>query len=200
MRDLINNPLNPYATNWPNSFLKKGFQLGLRYNTIHFGVPSLRIKQLNKKIFLPPVYKVKYNQYTDNNKNLKTTEDIVTYYNKDKTIKSLNLYLNLKVKSEAEIMEEYKKKIINELNLIKKEKKKNEQEEDEEDEEEEEEEDDDDGEENDEKEDDEEEDENKNEEDENDEKKEEENENKNKESNENDSEIDDEENEEEEDV
>ena len=124
MRDLINNPLNPYATNWPNSFLKKGFQLGLRYNTIHFGVPSLRIKQLNKKIFLPPVYKVKYNQYTDNNKNLKTTEDIVTYYNKDKTIKSLNLYLNLKVKSEAEIMEEYKKKIINELNLIKKEKKK----------------------------------------------------------------------------
>ena len=116
-RDLIDNPLNPYATNWPNSFLRRGFQLGLNYNTIHFGVPNLRIKQLNKKIVLPPVYKVKYNQYTDNNKDLKKNEDIVTYYNKDKTIKSLNLYLNLKVKSEAEMLKEYRKKIMNELNI-----------------------------------------------------------------------------------
>ena len=28
--NFINNPYNPYATNWPNSFLKKGFQLGLK--------------------------------------------------------------------------------------------------------------------------------------------------------------------------
>ena len=61
---------------------------------------------MNKKVLLPPVYKVKYNQYSDS-KN--TNENIITYYNKDKTIKSLNLYLNLKEKSEAELLKEYKK-------------------------------------------------------------------------------------------
>ena len=136
LKDLI-SPYNPYSPNFQNSYLSKAFQLGIRYNTIHFGVPSLRIRQLNKKVVLPPVYNVKYNQYSDNNnKELKTNENIVTYYNKDKTIKSLNLYLNLKEKSEAEMLKNYKKKIMKELNII--------ENEDEEDEEEEEEEDDDD--------------------------------------------------------
>ena len=117
-KDLINNPNNPYWTSWQNSFLKKGYQLGLNYKTIQFGVPSLRIKQLHKKIILPPVYKVKYNQYSDNNNELKKNDNIFNYYyNKDKTIKSLNIYLNLKEKSEAEMMKEYKKKILKELNI-----------------------------------------------------------------------------------
>ena len=118
MNDLINNPYNPYATNWPNSFLKKGFQLGFKYKTIHFGVPYLGIKKLNKKVILPPVYNIKYNQYSDNNnKDIKPKDNIVTYYNKDNTIKSLNLYLNVKEKSELELIEEYKKKIMKELNI-----------------------------------------------------------------------------------
>ena len=134
-KDLMYNKNNPYAPNWQNSFLQKGFELGLKYNRIHFGVPSLKIKQLNKKVILPPVYNVKYNQYSDNNKN--TNENIITYYNKDKTIKSLNLYLNLKEKSEAELLKEYKKKIMKEYNIIE-----NDEEEEEEDEDEEEEDDD----------------------------------------------------------
>ena len=97
--DLLNNPLNPYSANWSNSFLKYGFQMGFNYKKIHLGVPSLKMKQLNKKVMLPPIYKIKYNQYTDNNKELKTNKNIASYYNKDETIKSLNLYLNLKQKS-----------------------------------------------------------------------------------------------------
>ena len=132
LKDLINNPYNPYSTNWKNSFLKKGFLLGLKYKTIHFGVPSLRIRNLKKKVILPPVYKVKYNQYSDNNKEINSNENIVTYYNKDKTIKSLNLYLNLKQKSEAELMNECKKKIMKELNIIVNEKEEDENEDEEE--------------------------------------------------------------------
>ena len=141
IKDFINNPYNPYSTNWQNSFLKKGFQLGIKYNNkIHLGVPSLSVKHLKKKVILPPVYNVKYNQYSDNNKELTSNENIVTYYNKDKTIKSLNLYLNIKEKSEAEMMQECKKKIMKELNIIEKEEyiesEDNENEEEEEDEEE----------------------------------------------------------------
>ena len=122
IKDFINNPYNPYSTNWQNSFLRKGFLLGIKYtNKIHLGVPSLSVKQLKKKVILPPVYNVKYNQYSDNNKEIKSNENIVTYYNKDKTIKSLNLYLNLKEKTEAEMMQECKKKIMKELNIIEKE-------------------------------------------------------------------------------
>ena len=134
LKDLLNDPLNPYSTNWPNSFLKYGFQMGLNYKTIHFGVPSLRMKQLNKKVMLPPVYKIKYNQYTDNNKELKTSENLVTYYNKDKTVKSLNMYLNLKVKSEEEMKEQWKKEILEKYNLQKKEVKESDEEEEEEEE------------------------------------------------------------------
>ena len=144
---LINNPNNPYWTSWQNSFLKNGYHLGLNYNTIHFGVPSLRIKQLHKKILLPPVYKVKYNQYSENHNELKINEDIVTYYNKDRTIKSLNVYLNLKKKSEEEMFKEYRKQIMKEFNIKEKgeeEEEEDEEEEEEDDEDEEEEEDDDD--------------------------------------------------------
>ena len=96
--DLLNNPLNPYSANWSNSFLKYGFQMGFNYKKIHLGVPSLKMKQLNKKVMLPLIYKIKYNQYTDNNKELKTNKNIAPYYNKDEIIKSLKLYLNLKQK------------------------------------------------------------------------------------------------------
>ena len=144
LKELLNDPLNPYSTNWPNSFLKYGFQMGLNYKTIHFGVPFLRMKQLNKKVMLPPVYKIKYNQYTDNNKELKTNENLVTYYNKDKTVKSLNLYLNLKVKSEEQLKEQIKqqcqKEILEKLKEELKEQEKEEEEEEEEEEEDEEEE------------------------------------------------------------
>ena len=84
---------------------------------------------------MPPVYNVKYNQFSDNNKELKTNENIVTYYNKDKTIKSLNLYLNLKEKSEAEMLKNYKKQIMKELNIIENEDEEDEEEEEEDDDE-----------------------------------------------------------------
>ena len=74
------------------------FKLGFNYKKIHLGVPSLKMKQLNKKVMLPLIYKIKYNQYTDNNKELKTNKNIAPYYNKDEIIKSLKLYLNLKQK------------------------------------------------------------------------------------------------------
>ena len=130
IKDLINNPNNPYSTKWQNSFLKKGFQLGLKYNKIHFGVPSLKIQKLNKNIILPPVYKIKYNQFSDNNNDIKAKENIVTYYNKDKTIKSLNLYLNLKEKTEAEMMKECREKIMKEFNIKENEEEEEEEEED----------------------------------------------------------------------
>ena len=88
------------------------------------------------------MYKIKYNQFSDNNNNdIKTKENIVTYYNKDKTIKSLNLYLNLKEKTEAEMMKECREKILEELRQKQKEEEEEEEEEEDDDDDEEDEED-----------------------------------------------------------
>ena len=38
------------------------------------GVPVLRIQKLKQKVVLPPIYKVKYNQFTEN-KNYKTNNE-----------------------------------------------------------------------------------------------------------------------------
>ena len=61
-----NDPLNPYLTNWASSFLKIGYNVGFHFNEYQEGVPLLRLQKLRKKIFLPPIYTVKYNKYTDN--------------------------------------------------------------------------------------------------------------------------------------
>ena len=61
-----NDPFNPYLTNWANSFLKIGYNVGFHYSELQKGVPLLRIQKLKKKVILPPLYKVKYNKFTEN--------------------------------------------------------------------------------------------------------------------------------------
>jgi hypothetical protein len=41
--------LNPYLTNWANSFLRIGYNVGFHYNEFQEGVPLLRIQKLKKK-------------------------------------------------------------------------------------------------------------------------------------------------------
>jgi hypothetical protein len=72
--NLFCDPLNPYLTNWPSSFLKIGYNVGFHSNEVLDGVPVLRIQKLKQKVVLPPIYKVKYNQFTDN-KNYKTNNE-----------------------------------------------------------------------------------------------------------------------------
>ena len=72
--NLFYDPLNPYLTNWPSSFLKIGYNVGFHSNEVMDGVPVLRIQKLKQKVVLPPIYKVKYNQFTEN-KNYKTNNE-----------------------------------------------------------------------------------------------------------------------------
>ena len=67
--NLVYDPLNPYLTNWPRSFLKIGFNLGIHANEIQDGVPVLRLKKLREKVVLPPIYKVKYNRFAEKKNN-----------------------------------------------------------------------------------------------------------------------------------
>ena len=68
------DPLNPYLANWANSFLKIGYNVGLHSNQCADGVPILKIQKLKPKIILPPIYKVKYNQFSES-KHLLTNND-----------------------------------------------------------------------------------------------------------------------------
>ncbi len=71
-------------TNWANSFLKIGYNVGLHSNQNQDGVPILRIQKLKPKVVLPPIYKVKYNQFseTKNNVNSKNEQEMNLDYNK----------------------------------------------------------------------------------------------------------------------
>ena len=82
--NLYYDPLNPYLTNWANSFLKIGYNVGLHSNQNQDGVPILRIQKLKPKVVLPPIYKVKYNQFseTKNNVNTKNEQEMNLDYNK----------------------------------------------------------------------------------------------------------------------
>ena len=60
------DPLNPYMTNWPSSFLKIGYNVGFHFNKYEKGVPLLRIQKLKKSVEFPPLYNIQYNKYTDN--------------------------------------------------------------------------------------------------------------------------------------
>ncbi len=72
---LYYDPLNPYLANWANSFLKIGYNVGLHSNQNVDGVPILRIQKLKPKIVLPPIYKVKYNQFSETKNYLNTNYD-----------------------------------------------------------------------------------------------------------------------------
>ena len=63
--NIYSDPLNPYLTNWTRSFLKLGFNAGICSNKVQDGVPVLRIQQLRPKLEFPPIYKVKYNQFSE---------------------------------------------------------------------------------------------------------------------------------------
>ena len=71
-----NDPCNPYLTNWANSFLKIGYNVGFHFSELQKGVPLLRIQKLRKKVVLPPLYKIKYNKFTE--KNYDNDEDDVS--------------------------------------------------------------------------------------------------------------------------
>ena len=71
-----NDPCNPYLTNWANSFLKIGYNVGFHFCGLQKGVPLLRIQKLRKKVVLPPLYKIKYNKFTE--KNYDNDEDDVS--------------------------------------------------------------------------------------------------------------------------
>ena len=59
------DPLNPYMTNWPSSFLKIGYNVGFHYNQFQKGVPLLRIQKLKNNVVFPPLYTIQYNKYTN---------------------------------------------------------------------------------------------------------------------------------------
>ena len=73
--NLIYDPNNPYLTNWANSFLKIGYNVGLHSKENQDGVPILRIQKLKPKVVLPPIYKVKYNQFSETKNNLNYNEE-----------------------------------------------------------------------------------------------------------------------------
>ena len=122
--------MNPYLTNWANSFLRIGYNVGLHSNQNQDGVPILRIQKLKPKVVLPPIYKIKYNQFseTKNNINVKNEEEITyvgnqvpqklfspstTNYNnfpRNKSKKSFLIELNNKEKESNENKNEEKEK------------------------------------------------------------------------------------------
>ena len=128
--NLFYDPLNPYLTNWANSFLRIGYNVGLHSNQNQDGVPILRIQKLKPKVVLPPIYKIKYNQFseTKNNINGKNEEEITyvgnqvpqklfspstTNYNnfhRNKSKKSFLMELNNKEKESNENKNEEKEK------------------------------------------------------------------------------------------
>ena len=61
------DPLNPYMTNWPSSFLKIGYNVGFHCYEYQKGVPLLRIQKLKKNVVFPPLYTIQYNKYTEKN-------------------------------------------------------------------------------------------------------------------------------------
>ena len=65
MKVKFGDPLNPYMTNWPSSFLKIGYNVGFHFNQYQKGVPLLRIQKLKKNVVFPPLYTIQYNKYTD---------------------------------------------------------------------------------------------------------------------------------------
>ena len=73
---LYYDPLNPYLTNWANSFLKIGYNVGLHSNENLDGVPILRIQKLKPKVVLPPIYKVKYNQFSETKNNVNNDDSV----------------------------------------------------------------------------------------------------------------------------
>ena len=77
------NPLN-FQAETANSLLKIGYNVGLHSNQNQDGVPILRIQKLKPKVVLPPIYKVKYNQFseTKNNVNTKNEQEMNLDYNK----------------------------------------------------------------------------------------------------------------------
>ena len=62
--NIFSDPSNPYLTNWAKSFLKIGFNAGIWANKKIDGVPILRIQKLRPKLEFPPIYKIKYNQFS----------------------------------------------------------------------------------------------------------------------------------------
>ena len=64
------DPLNPYMTNWPSSFLKIGYNVGFHYSQFQKGVPLLRIQKLKNNVVFPPLYTIQYNTYTNDKTNI----------------------------------------------------------------------------------------------------------------------------------
>ena len=73
--NLYYDPNNPYLTNWANSFLKIGYNVGLHSKENQDGVPILRIQKLKPKVILPPIYKVKYNQFSETKNKVNYNEE-----------------------------------------------------------------------------------------------------------------------------
>ena len=65
--NIFSDPLNPYLTNWARSFLKIGYNEGIWANKMQGGVPLLRLNRLKPKLEFPPIYKIKYNQFSKGN-------------------------------------------------------------------------------------------------------------------------------------
>ena len=107
--NLFYDPLNPYLTNWPSSFLKIGYNVGFHSNEIVDGVPVLRIQKLKQKVVLPPIYKVKYNQFTEN-KNYKTNNEDESDIVGNKDGQKLFNNINFKNKSKIGFLNQYNAK------------------------------------------------------------------------------------------
>ena len=85
--NIYSDPLNPYLTNWTRSFLKIGFNTGIYANKTREGVPLLMAHRLIPKLEFPPIYNIKYNQFSKSKKFGENNEEKI--YNNDKNNKSL---------------------------------------------------------------------------------------------------------------
>ena len=85
--NIFSDPMNPYLTNWAKSFLKLGFNAGIWANKKIDGVPILRIQKLRPKLEFPPIYKIKYNQFSK----LKNSE---TFDNEESKSNNKKIYNN----------------------------------------------------------------------------------------------------------
>ena len=102
--NIFSDPLNPYLTNWPKSFLKLGFNAGIWANKNIDGVPILRIQKLRPKLEFPPIYKIKYNQFSKM-KNNETSDDEENDFNNKKIYNNKYYFTQTKFKKNKNIID-----------------------------------------------------------------------------------------------
>lgn len=114
--NIFSDPSNPYLTNWPKSFLKLGYNAGIWANKIIDGVPILRIQKLRPKLEFPPIYKIKYNQFSKM-KNNDTSDDEENDFNHKKIYNNKYYFTQTNFKKNKNVDKEDKEESLDKKNI-----------------------------------------------------------------------------------